>query len=225
MMDERARVAPRTPPDGGSSVGSPGGATPPSAVGESAAATSMPARGGTIDGASQETGGERQKANKALVRRGLEEVNSLGDPSLVDQIFAPDLLFYSHAHPEPAHGPEGVKDFVTMLRTAFPDLWITIEDLVAEGDRVVARWTVRATHNGPLLGMPPTGRPMTERALEYFRICDGKISEAYLVLNALGVLQQLGVIPDPQKIPRPVMWAMGRMQQLGARRRQRAAPR
>lgn len=84
-----------------------------------------------------------------------------------------------------------------MFRTAFPDLYGTIEDLIAEGDKVVTRITYRGTHQGEFMGIPPTGRPVTMTFTGINRIAGGKIAEGWVNFDALGMMQQLGVIPTP----------------------------
>jgi len=82
-----------------------------------------------------------------------------------------------------------------MYRTAFPDVHFTIEDQIAEGDRVVTRWTARGTHQGPLVGIPPTSKQVTMSGIAIYRLVDGKIVEQWGVNDMLGLLQQLGVVP------------------------------
>jgi steroid delta-isomerase-like uncharacterized protein len=96
--------------------------------------------------------------NKALVRRAVEEVWNRGNFAIVGELVASDLLIHSSTPGDDIQGPEGVKQFYTTLRAAFPDIHFTIEDQIAEGDRVVTRWTARATHKGEYQGVPPTGK-------------------------------------------------------------------
>jgi len=133
--------------------------------------------------------------NKLIARRHAEEVLSQGNLGLVDEIFASD--FVGHAPSGETHGPEAMKQFVSALRRAFPDLRVTVEDQIAEGDKVTIRWTSRGTHTGEFQGMPPTGRQMTMTAMTLARIANGKIVEAWTETDTLGMLQQLGAIPAP----------------------------
>ena len=133
--------------------------------------------------------------NKALVRRWVELWNA-GDAAAIAELVTPDYVRHDSNGPE-VGGPAAERQLVEMYRTAFPDLHFTIEHLVAEGDLVVARLTVRGTHRGELLGVPPTGRPITLAAMDLYRIRDGKIAEQWVMLDALGLLQQLGAIPAP----------------------------
>ena len=155
--------------------------------------------------------------NKAIARRIFEDVFNKGNLAAVDELAAPNIIFHSSTEPEPIHGREGLRQFVARLRAGFPDVHFTIEDVVAEGDRVVIRWTSRQTHTGEYQGMPPTGRQARGQGIDIFRMAGGQAEEVWLVLDALGVLQQLGVIPPLDKLPRPLILLIGRLQRLSAR--------
>ncbi len=130
---------------------------------------------------------------KAVHRRMLEEVFSKGNLAVVDEL-VPD----NHVnHSDNYGGPEEYKGFVTTYRTAFPDLTFTIEDQIAEGDKVATRWTGTGTHQGPLMGIPPTGKKVTITGTYVIRIVGGKIVEEWGNWDGLGMMQQLGVIPAP----------------------------
>jgi len=131
--------------------------------------------------------------NKALIRRFHEEVWSQGNLTVVDELCAPNFIY--HTPTGPIHGLEGFKQFVTMYRTAFPDLHIPIDDMIAEADKVVTRWTARGTHKGDLMGIPPTGKQVTITGILIGRFEGGKFVEGWIDFDALGMLQQLGVIP------------------------------
>ncbi len=136
--------------------------------------------------------------NKALVRRWVGSFNQ-GDTAAgaaVDELIAAHYVRHDPNAPE-VRGPEAEKQLVTMYLTAFPDLHFTIEDLIAEGDTVVARLQVQGTHKGELLGIPPTDKGVTLTAIEIYRLADGKIVEQWVVVDTLGLLQQLGAIPVP----------------------------
>lgn len=137
--------------------------------------------------------------NKHMIRRAIEEVYSQGNLDLIDELVSPD--FIAHSPSEELHGPDGVKQSVMELRTAFPDLHVTIEDQVAEGDRVVTRWTATGTHTGPFRGIPPTGNRGKIAGIEIDRIVDGKAVECWSNTDDLGMLQQLGVVPAPAQVP------------------------
>jgi predicted ester cyclase len=111
--------------------------------------------------------------NKAQFRRAYEEVLNRGDLSVVDELIAPDFLDHE-APPGRDRGPESMRGLATMLRTAFPDLHFTIEELIAEGDVVAGRLTMSGTHEGPLMGMPPTGRSVQQAHMHFVSVRDGK---------------------------------------------------
>jgi steroid delta-isomerase-like uncharacterized protein len=133
--------------------------------------------------------------NKAAIQRVFEEVLNQGNMAVVDEVYSPDNVF--HTSTGPVHGFEGLKQFVNMYRSAFPDIQFTIEDLIAEGDKIVTRYTARGTHRGDLQGIPPTGRQVTVTGIIISRFANGKFVEGWLDFDALGMLQQLGVIPAP----------------------------
>lgn len=132
--------------------------------------------------------------NKATVRRFIEEAFNTGTLSVIDDLVAADYVNHA-AGLEGARGPEGMKRFVTTYRTAFPDYTCTIEAQIAEGETVVTRWTVQGTHQGPLMGIPPTGKRVTLSGIVMDRLAHGKLAETWLQADVLGMLQQVGVIP------------------------------
>ncbi len=136
------------------------------------------------------------QANKAIVRRLIEAAWNQGNLAVIDELIAPDYVLHIDA-PGPG-GREGYKQDVAMHRSAFPDLQFTIDDLVAEGDKVVLRATLRGTHQGEYIGIPPTDKAITLTAISVRRIADGQIAEEWVELDMLGLLQQFGVIPGRQ---------------------------
>jgi len=138
------------------------------------------------------------EANKAIVVQLYEEVFNKGDLELADRLVAPNAVNHDPGAPPNIPGEAfGLKAVVTMLRSAFPDDHHTIEDLVAEGDKVVVRLTHSGTHQGPFLGLVPTGKHITNTSIHIFRIASGKIVEVWANRDDLGVLQQLAAIPAP----------------------------
>ncbi len=137
-----------------------------------------------------------EEVNKASFRRVYEELFNQGDLSLVEEMIAPDFLNHE-APPGSNRGPESMRQLIRMLRTAFPDLHFTIEDLVAEGDTVAGRVTMNGTHQGTFQGMPPTGRSIRQAQMHFVHFRDGKGVEHRAVRDDLGLMQQLGVIPAP----------------------------
>lgn len=134
--------------------------------------------------------------NKAQFRRTYEEGLNQGILAVAEELVAPEFLNHE-APPGRNRGPESMRGLITMLRTAFPDLHFEIEDLVAEGDTVAGRLTMSGTHQGPLMGMPPTGRSVQQDHMHFVRFRDGKAIEHWGVRDDLGMMQQLGVIPPP----------------------------
>ncbi len=135
--------------------------------------------------------------NKALVRRYAEEVLNRRNLDLLDEIFAPDFVQYG-ADPDQVSGVEDLKQFFVMLRSGFPDFQVTIEDLLAEGDKVVLHFTFQGTHQGEFTSIGPTGKQVTMTGIDIFRIADGKIVELWNQEDVLGMMQQLGAIPEPE---------------------------
>lgn len=135
------------------------------------------------------------KQNKTIARKVFEDIQSQRNVALIDEIVAGDYV--GHTPPSDIHGPEGAKQFEAMLHEAFPDMQVTVEDQIAEGDKVVTRWTCRGTHRGEFQGMPPTGKRMTMSGMTIFRIANGKLVEGWNNPDLLGVLQQLGAVPSP----------------------------
>ena len=135
-------------------------------------------------------------ANKAVIRRLFAEVFNAGDVDAVAALAAPDVLGHDATSPEPRRGLESVRQVAVLFRTAFPDLRLGVEDLVAEGDKVVARWTLRGTHRGTFMGIPATGKVATTAGIVVYRLAGGKIVEYWGSFDALGLMRQLGAIPD-----------------------------
>jgi predicted ester cyclase len=132
--------------------------------------------------------------NKTIVERYVDEVVQQGNLKMIDEYMSPEAI--DHALPPGLPpGPEGVKIFFTALRQAFPDLHYEVQDVVAEGDRVVRRAKASGTMKGEFQGMPPTGKKATWDEIHIVRLRDGKIVEHWASVDRLGMLQQLGLIP------------------------------
>lgn len=132
-------------------------------------------------------------ANKAILLRAFELWNT-GDLTIADEIFATD--FVNHDPNEPnIIDLESYKGFIAATRNAFPDFHVAGKDTVDEGDKVASRWIIAGTHQGELLGIPPTGKQATWTGITIYRFAGGKIVEAWWMKDVLGLLQQLGVIP------------------------------
>ena len=139
--------------------------------------------------------------NKRLARRAAEEAFAGGGLELVDEIFASDWVGHDIAMPEPSRGREGVKQLIKGYRSAFPDLSITVDEQIAEGDRVCTRWTGRGTHGGEFFGAPATNRQATVTGITIDQIRDGRIVESRKNWDALGLMQQLGLVSMPTASP------------------------
>lgn len=135
------------------------------------------------------------EANKSVVRRYYEDILNAGDIDALAELAVDD---YAEHDPLPGQstGCEGLRERVEMLRGAFRPHF-TIEDLIAEGDKVVVRWTNRGTHVGEFMGMPATGKAFAIAGIDIHRLRDGKLAEHWHVVDLLGQLQQLGVLPQP----------------------------
>ncbi|MBI3978014.1 MAG: ester cyclase [Chloroflexi bacterium] len=135
--------------------------------------------------------------NKAILRRIPEEVFNKGNLAIADEIFAADYVEHVPLPPGLPAGLEGLKQFVTIVRSAFPDFHYTIDDVIAEGDQVVFRLTARGTQQGEFMGIPPTGKQATWTEIHIGRAAGGKLVEHWANYDHLGMLQQLGVVPAP----------------------------
>lgn len=142
--------------------------------------------------------------NKALVRRFYEEVFNQGKYEVLDEICAPHYVSHNPGNPPGLpNNLEGQRQIVTIYRNAFPDIHFTIDDIIAEGDTVVCRWTGTGTQTGELLGIPPNGKRGTVTGTDVQRIENGKLVEGWGVFDQLGLLQQLGVIPARNQAQAP----------------------
>ncbi len=141
--------------------------------------------------------------NKAVVRRVWEEIANQGNFAIANELIAKNFVYHAPGSPE-LHGPEGFTQLLGMFRNAFPDLHFTIEDMFAEGDKVASRYTARGTHQGELMGLPPTGRRVTETGIVISQVFEGKLVEDWHSPDNQGLAQQLGVvtIPGPQLLVR-----------------------
>ncbi len=131
--------------------------------------------------------------NKAIVRRMMDIIAS-GDTSQVDQVFAPNWTNHDPSLP-PLLGLDGARQLIQMFPSAFPDGKLSIENLTAEDDEVGGNWSFTGTNTGSFLGLPPTGKKVTVQAAGMFRVVDGKVTDNWVNLDALAMMQQLGLAP------------------------------
>lgn len=134
--------------------------------------------------------------NKTIARRFFEDAFSNGHLEVLDELLAPDYVDHD-SPPGTPPGPDGIRYLLSAFRNAFPDVRFTIEDQLAEGDKVVTRYTFRGTHQGELFGIPPTGRQVAFPGISIYRIENGRMQEAWVNYDAMGMMQQLGVVPLP----------------------------
>ncbi|WP_028398953.1 ester cyclase [Ectobacillus panaciterrae] len=134
------------------------------------------------------------EANKHLMHRFTEFINTASE-KLAEELIAPDAIFHVPGRLEPMRGPDGYLAIIGMMRGGFPDIQWTLEEMVAEGDTVAARFTMRGTHQGSFFGVPPTMKTIKVQAMNFYRLSGGKIVEEYGQPDMLGLLQQIGAVP------------------------------
>jgi len=136
------------------------------------------------------------ETNKAIIRRCTEQVWNEQRRELWEEFCAENVV---HNGIPAGPGLEGMKEGYDMSLNAFPDIQITIDDAIAEGDKVVARWTMRGTHQGALLGIPGSGKQVTQSGVAIYRLANAQIVELWFHPDSLGLMQQLGVVPSPEE--------------------------
>ncbi len=138
--------------------------------------------------------------NKAIARRLIDEVWTKGRLEVIDELIADDFVTTVVGSPEQIRGPQGFREFVVMYRTAFPDLRLSVDEQIAEGETVVTRWTATGTHEGELMGMPATGKQATTAGINIDRVAGGKLVGGWGIFDQLGLLQQIGAVPVPTRV-------------------------
>jgi steroid delta-isomerase-like uncharacterized protein len=146
----------------------------------------------------REKDGIMSAENKAIARREIEELfNHTGSLDAAEEIYAPDYVGHDPTQPQDIHGVEEAKQFAATFRRAFLDLTCTVEDQIAEGDKVVTRFSAHGTHQGDTEALgPPTGNRVEITGISIERFSEGKVVEAWDSFDALGMMQQLGHIPE-----------------------------
>jgi len=137
-------------------------------------------------------------ANKAINQRAFEEMWSKGNLEVISEIYAANYAGHGPAGTQGTNGLEAIKQSVTMYRTAFPDLQITVDDMTVEGNKVVTRWTARGTHKAELMGIAPTDKQITVMGISIVRIANGKIEESWNTWDRMDLMRQLGAAPEQQ---------------------------
>jgi steroid delta-isomerase-like uncharacterized protein len=135
--------------------------------------------------------------NKAIVRRLFAELWNNGNLSVAGELFAPNYEHHDASTPDFGRGPDSEKKRASLYRNAFPDVHFTIEDVIAEGETVMTRWSCRGTHKGDLNGIAATNKQFTITGITVARVSNGKIAEGFVNWDALGLMQQLGVVAQP----------------------------
>jgi steroid delta-isomerase-like uncharacterized protein len=128
----------------------------------------------------------------AVIERYAEEVFNGGNLAAIDDYIDPGYIRHDPGLPFVVQGPEGVRQMVTAFRTAFPDIHFDCQAIIADGDHVAAHWLASGTHQGDLMGLPPTGKSVTVSAIEIYRLAGGKIAEQWVVVDNTSMLRQLG---------------------------------
>jgi steroid delta-isomerase-like uncharacterized protein len=137
--------------------------------------------------------------NKSVIRRWIEAYNQR-DLEAEAAVLAPGYVAHVPAAPGPLEGLEAWRQFTAPFTEAFPDLRLTVEDIMSEGDMVAARVAFHGTHRGELQGIPPTGKKVAFSSMEFNRVVGGKVEEHWVELDLLGLMQQLGAIPEPGRV-------------------------
>ena len=133
--------------------------------------------------------------NKTNVRRLFEELWNKGNLPVADELVAPNYVHHDASTPDVGRGPESEKKRVTLYRNAFTDLRFTVEDMIGEGETVVARWSCRGLHKGDLNGIAPTGKQIAITGVSVVRFTGGKMIEGWINWDTLGPMHQIGVVP------------------------------
>ena len=135
--------------------------------------------------------------NKALIRRFVEDGLNKRNAALIDEVYSAEYIGHDPERPALRRVEDLKQGMVGLLGKVFPDAQYSIESLVAEGDIVVWHWTFRATHQGELMGIPPTGKPISFSGVNIFRMTNGQVVEDWVYRDTVGMLRQLGAMPTP----------------------------
>ena len=134
------------------------------------------------------------EANKQVMSRFVEFIN-MASEKLAMEIISPDAIFYVPGRSEPMRGPAGYLSIIQMMRQGFPDIRWTLEEMVAEGEKVAARFTMRGTHSGTFFGVSPSGNKISVQALNMYRLSQEQIVEEHGQPDMLALLRQIGALP------------------------------
>lgn len=134
------------------------------------------------------------ETNKTIMNRFVTFINTASE-NLAEELISPNAIFHAPGQPEPMKGPNGYLTIINMMRSGFPDIQWTLEDIVVEGDKIAARFTMRGTHQGNFFGVPPTGKSIIVQAMNFYYLSEGQIIGEHGQPDFLGLLQQIGAIP------------------------------
>jgi steroid delta-isomerase-like uncharacterized protein len=132
--------------------------------------------------------------NKQVMHRFVEFINTANE-KLAAELISPNAVFYVPGRPDPMRGPDGYLVVIAMMRGGFPDIQWTLEEMIAEDDKVAARFTMRGTHRGTFFGVAPTGKSIEVQAMNFYRLSGGQFVEERGQPDLLGLLQQIGAVP------------------------------
>jgi steroid delta-isomerase-like uncharacterized protein len=135
-----------------------------------------------------------RESNRLLMKSFTNFINTASE-GLATELISPNAIFHVPGRSEPLQGPSGYLTTIGMMRAGFPDIQWTLEEMIAEGDKVAARFTMRGTHQGTFFGTPPSGKKIEVTAMNFYRMTDGKIVEERGQPDLLGLLQQIGAAP------------------------------
>ena len=131
---------------------------------------------------------------KEFFRHFVQFINT-ADENLAQQLISPAAKFYVPGQAEPLQGPKGYLMIIAMMRSGFPDIQWTIEDMITDNDKVAVRFTMKGTHQGAFFGVPATGKPIAVQAMNFYRLADDQIIEEFGQPDMLGLLTQIGAVP------------------------------
>ena len=135
------------------------------------------------------------EANKRVMQRFVEFINTASE-GLATELISTNAIFHVPVRPEPMQGPAGYLAIIAMMRGGFPDIQWTLEEMIAEGDKIAARFTMRGTHEGTFFGVPATGKKIEVKAVNFYRLSGGQIVEEHGLPDLLSLLQQIGAAPS-----------------------------
>ena len=134
------------------------------------------------------------EANRLTMSRFVDFINTASE-ALAQELISDDAAFFVPGRPDPVRGPAGYLEIIAMMRQGFPDIQWSLEETIAEEDKVAARFIMRGTHQGTFFGAPPTGRKIEVQAMNFYRLADGRFVEERGQPDLLGLLQQIGAVP------------------------------